>query len=484
MSSPNSQARVSIKNHHNTWNEIELSQCLYFGLAKKPEYLEQNAARLGSEWIASQLIAGHRLFIYRTNSNGTWFVVNLDEQRGEVLNFQQYDDVKPDDAADGIVPFSTLAIRTRNYRALRNADWSPSGVCALVGPNGSGKTTLLTLLEFMRNSYLRSAPSAIDQIGGVHGLRSWAASGSDDVVVSVTVNDLKWQLQLATQGPTLSSKLGESVSFGDELLLNRSAHSQEVVHRGKSVTIAETDERAALRVVADSVSAHEFASLIAVLTNLRVYRSYNIWSLQTNGSRQGGDLYLHPSGQNVFTVLRNWRDRRDLRPSYQFVVNHLHKAFPEVFNDLDFHVAGMTVTADVIDPTSNEPCPLAIAPDGVITGLLHLTAAAGAVPGSLIAIDDFGNDLHPYAIRKIVEAFRELADEKQLTICLASHSPVLLDEFKDEPSSVWVMEHGLENRPVRLTDLFDEEWLSRFSLGRLYSHGEFGGQIKRTDAAR
>jgi hypothetical protein len=54
-----------------------------------------------------------------------------------------------------------------------------------------------------------------------------------------------------------------------------------------------------------------------------------------------------------------------------------------------------------------------------------------------------------------------------------------LDEFKEEPGSVFVMEHGREDRPVPLTELFDPEWLARFSLGRLYEHGEFGGQNPR-----
>ena len=120
----------------------------------------------------------------------------------------------------------------------------------------------------------------------------------------------------------------------------------------------------------------------------RVYRSYNLWGLQTNGSRQSGNLYLHPTGQNVFTVLRNWRDRRDLKPQYEFVAAGLRSAFPEVFADLEFHVAGLTITVDLIDPKSNQPCPLALAPDGWITGILHLTAVARAPKGSIIAIDD------------------------------------------------------------------------------------------------
>ena len=58
---------------------------------------------------------------------------------------------------------------------------------------------------------------------------------------------------------------------------------------------------------------------------------------------------------------------------------------------------------------------------------------------------------------------------------------MILDEFKQEPGSVFVMEHGLENRPVPLTELFEPEWLARFSLGRLYEHGEFGGQQQRPE---
>jgi predicted ATPase len=378
---------------------------------------------------------------------------------------------------------SAIRVETRNFRALRWTDWTPSGVCVLVGPNGSGKTTLLTLLEFLRNAYLRSAPSAIDHIGGVYGLRSWGVPEEEPVLVAFTVGDLRWELQLTAQGPTLSERLGERVTRGDEVVLSRAALSHRLVYRGDELLIADREERLGIRIVADGDNTEELSPLVRALTSLRVYRSYNLWGLQTNGSRQSGDLYLHPAGQNVFTVLRNWRDRRELKPQYEFVVTRLRSAFPEVFADLDFHVAGLTITVDLIDPKSNQPCPLALAPDGWITGLLHLTAVAGAAKGSLIAIDDFGNDLHPYAIRELTLAIRDWAEERDLIVCLASHSPVLLDEFKEQPSSVFVMEHGLEKRPVPLTELYETDWLARFSLGRLYEHGEFGGQRQRVNGA-
>ncbi len=393
---------------------------------------------------------------------------------------QTRDEPPPVASKTSAVP-STITVETRNFRALRRTDWSPSGVCVVVGPNGAGKTTLLTLLEFLRNAYLRSAPSAIEHIGGVYGLRSWGAPEDEPIFVALTVGDLRWELQLIAQGPTLSDRLAEKVTRGDEVLLSRTALSHRLLFHGNERPIADRDERLGIRIVTDADNSDELEPLVRAVTSTRVYRSYNLWGLQSNGSRQSGDLYLHPAGQNVFAVLRNWRDRRELKPQYEFVITGLRSAFPDVFADLDFHVAGLTITVDLIDAKSNQPCPLSLAPDGWITGLLHLTAVAGASQNSLIAIDDFGNDLHPYAIRALTEAFREWAEERNLTVCLASHSPVLLDEFAEEPSSVFVMEHGMEKRPVPLTALYESDWLARFSLGRLYEHGEFGGQRKRVN---
>jgi predicted ATPase len=374
-----------------------------------------------------------------------------------------------------------LTLETWNYRALRRTRWTPSGVCVLVGPNGAGKTTLFTLLELLRNTYLRGAPSAIDQIGGVYGLRSWPAPEDEPVLVAMAVGDLRWELHLMAQGPTLSHRLGEQVTRGKEVILSRAPLADRLVFRGVERVIPDHDQRPGIRIVSDADSPVELAALIRALTGSRVYRNYNLWGLQTNGSRLSGDLDLHPTGQNAFTVLRNWRDRRDLRPQYDFVVTRLKSAFPQVCEDLEFQVAGLTVTVGLVDPTWHEAFPAALAPDGWITGLLHLMAVAGAQEGSLVAIDDFGNSLHPFAIRALTEALRDWAEERNLVVCLAAHSPVILDEFKEEPGSVFVMEHALENRPVPLTELFEPDWLARFSLGRLYEHGEFGGQRPRRD---
>ena len=368
---------VKITDHHNKTHEIDPATCKYHGRALKPEYLDQDPDRLGSRWIAERLVSGRDLELWETK-DGIWFALDRADPEGEVINLDQLRDLRPMPVARR-APSSpaSITMETRNYRALRSTRWTPSGVCTLVGPNGAGKTTLLTLLEFLRNAYLRSAQSAIDHIGGAYGLRSWGVADQEPVLVAVTVGNLRWELRLTSQGPTLSDRLGERVTIADEVVLSRAASSQRLVYRGKERGLADHEERLAVRVIFDAEHPEELQPLVRVLTDTRVYRSYNLWGLQTNGSRQSGDLYLHPAGQNAFTVLRNWRDRRDLKPQYEFVITHLRSAFPEVFGDLQFDVAGLTVTVDLIDPKWDQACPLALAPDGWITGLLHLTAVAG-----------------------------------------------------------------------------------------------------------
>jgi predicted ATPase len=189
-------------------------------------------------------------------------------------------------------------------------------------------------------------------------------------------------------------------------------------------------------------------------------------------------MQLAASGANAFSVLRNWRDKRDYRPPYDFVVQQLGKAFPGVADDLEFDFAGTITSLRLVNSLLAQSIPVSFAPGGWLAGLLHLMAVAGAKPGTVVLIDEFENSLHPYAIRRLVQAMREWAARNRLTVILAGHSPALLDEFRDDPSRVFVMEAWQPEQPSmprRLTDYRDPEWLKHFSLGELYRHEEFGG---------
>lgn len=117
--------------------------------------------------------------------------------------------------------------------------------------------------------------------------------------------------------------------------------------------------------------------------------------------------------------------------------------------------------------------PVGFASDGVLDGVFYLAAVAAAKVGSIVAVDDFGANIHPHAIRSIVESMRTMADERDLTIVLATHSSVAMNAFKGHEDQIYVLD-GSGTSPETLADLRGSDWLAHFSLGDLYEHEDFG----------
>jgi predicted ATPase len=244
----------------------------------------------------------------------------------------------------------------------------------------------------------------------------------------------------------------------------------------------------ALTVLGDSVFSHAMRLLPAeqreklkglhgLASNFRLYQNLQFWSLRTAGSPASTDLYLHSDGRNAFSLLRNWKaGRKEHEERWLFVRDGLRECFPELFDDLEFLVAGQTVTVQFFVRGLRQPIDVYSAPHGLLVALLHLCAIASAPDGGALAIDEPENGLHPYAIRTLMDLARARAEAKDVTVLLATHSPVVLNTFNTEPERVYIMEPGHETLPIALTEHSNPEWLAHFSLGDLYSDQTFGAQ--------
>jgi predicted ATPase len=149
-------------------------------------------------------------------------------------------------------------------------------------------------------------------------------------------------------------------------------------------------------------------------------------------------------------------------------------AFPGQLGAIEFERGfPMLYAPDAPDPDRGLPPERAA--DGLVTGLLHLTAIAGAPSGSLVAFDELEDHLHPHAIRALLAAIRGRAEEQDLTVVLTTHSPVVMNQFLGDPGAVFVLDRREADRPqpIALTELHDEEWLSLMKLGTLYEHLKF-----------
>ncbi len=345
-----------------------------------------------------------------------------------------------------------FCLNIMNYRKIRSVDFNPDGVCLLVGPNGSGKSTLLSAIELLRNTFERGFDTAINLAGG-HWISNLALP-DDPTILKIETSDLRWELNIA------NSICLEKVTQGDFLSLPGISQLKKI-HGNLHLKI--------------EIDSQKLENFIRILTQYQNYHDYELWQIRKAGSQSGSESELQSRGQNAFSVLRNWHTSRPLRERYDFVINGLREAFPSFFDDLDFESAGQTVTIRIYPPHSDIPVPIYFASNGFLAAMLHLMAVCSAPDGGIVGIDEPENSLHPYAIKTLIHEFRERAEEKKLTVLLATHSPFLLNEFKEEARRVYVMEQNQEEQLVRLDKLRDPEWLKYFSLGDLYGN-EFGRQ--------
>ncbi len=362
---------------------------------------------------------------------------------------------------------TAMMFEVAGYRALRNAAWEPSRVSVIVGANGSGKSTLLSIPDFCASLLRRGATATSSRHGGAYGIRSWGQE--DPAAIRLHAGDLTWSLVLHEHGAGI--KVEDKVEVA-----GKRVEPNGRISRG-GIGFAGAIDTEMGRLLADGDERLlPFHGALRALQDYRHYQNPHLWTLRTQGSQFGSDTFLHPTGQNAFTVLRNWAGARPERHRFDFVVDALRGAFPKIFEDLSFPPGGNTVAGEFFAVGSDQPMQAFLAPQGLLAALIHTTAVASAHEGGLVAIDEFENSLHPHAIHALIDALRVRAEEQRLSIVLATHSPVVLNAFRDEPEQVFVMDPTEPTLPARLTEIRNPDWLTHFSLGDLYEHLEFGAQ--------
>lgn len=389
-----------------------------------------------------------------------------------------------------------LTYRASGLGPLREVEWTiPPGVSVLVGPNRVGKSTLLRIPELLRVAAADSLSVAIRQVfGGVSSLRNWTLPASTPIRVGLSLADIDWELTLDLRGGDVSDQSAESLHYAGRVVFDRMAGSDTVaiddgsLHVGQRTVVSafmrmHIAELELLRVAQvhpfDRFDQTTGMSVLAIdaLTRWRNYRTYDyeIKHLKHYGSPTAPGRSLQSSGENVFPLLRNWRDSPKDEERHEFVLATMREVFPTL-GRIGFEQAGQTVTMVVNDRRwpSDKYVNIASESTGFITLLLHLCALASAERLDLLTFDEIENSLHPRAIRILVEAMRRRAASHDLRIVLATQSETVLDQFRDEPDHVFVLEPNQDRSPKLLTELFSRDYLSQFSLGDLFAHLEFG----------
>jgi len=410
-----------------------------------------------------------------------------------------------------------IAYRARALGPLRGIDWAiPSGVSVVVGPNRVGKSTLLRLPELLGDALTENLHEAFKSVfEGVPHLRNLSLPPSTPMTLGLAIGRWDWEVELTVRGgqiadfpserlcedgrPVLWRKFGSKDIEGEGFRVPRPAGllpslAVDVVKRmdasinhggiagvpraGDPDVMQELRKYLPTDVPDRVVEAYRvMLTMLAQAVDVLSFRTYHyaVDHLLRFGSVHSSALELESTGDNVFALLRNWRDRPELEERYEFVLATMREIFPHL-GRVGFEQAGQIITMNVSDRRwpGDASIPIAQESTGFITALLQLCALASCERGGLVTLDEIETSLHPRAIRILVEAGRSWAAKHDLRVVLATQSETVLDQFRDEPSHVFVLEPQQETAPKALTELFSPEYLSQFSLGDLFAHLEFG----------
>jgi predicted ATPase len=123
--------------------------------------------------------------------------------------------------------------------------------------------------------------------------------------------------------------------------------------------------------------------------------------------------------------------------------------------------------------------------DGTLRVLAIAAAVLSAPEGSLIAVEEIDNGVHPSRAGHLLQRIQEVAKERNLRVLLTSHNPALLDSLPNDavPNVVCCYRNPDEgdSRLVRLSEIDQyPELVARGPLGRLMTKGIIEEYVKST----
>lgn len=379
----------------------------------------------------------------------------------------------PDVARPARAPQFTLHVR--NLRALRQVDWTPAPVSLLIGANGAGKSTTLLVLRLLQLTFDRGLSDATRiALGGSHNLASWGKRDDEKVEVGLQVGAYRWQIALNPREASVDPIAEERLFDGQRIVFERDSFG--ALRYGDQVLVVEPGP-IGLRALVDRGTVDvAVRSVATLLQRIGVYQDPDLALLRKEGADVTDNVGIRTRGENSLSVLHRWQQSESDEHRYAFVIGGMKAAFPASFSELEFQIAGKTLTARTLRPGSERVSWLADEANGVLQLLVLLCEVASAQEGGVVAIDEPENGLHPYALRVFLRKTEQWATQHHVTVVLATHSTVLLDQFSSKPEAVFVMstDPSEVEKPISLSKMCNPDWLAGFKLGDLYEQGELG----------
>lgn len=337
------------------------------------------------------------------------------------------------------------SVTFENFRLLRDTVLPLEPLTVIVGPNNSGKTSALDALALLAadtSAGVRNAlPYGADEERTVTAL---TAAVAEDATGPGSVFEMR-AVPAATVGRPFGGRVGGSLT---------------VLREG----LNSADQVRALRLL----SSYRSVSLIPA--HMR------------RASVVSSDAVLASDGANIAAVLDRLRDTSPER--FEALNRDLGEWLPE-FDRVLFDVpADGAKTVSLRTRRGGHPVPTLSLSEGTLGALGLLTVVhTGAAP-AVVGIEEPERGIHPRLLRNVFDGLLRMAypaengsDQPPQQVVVTTHSPYLLDLFRDIPECVVIAERvGDAATFARLADHPDvDDIVMAGQLGDAWYSGVLGG---------
>jgi predicted ATPase len=332
------------------------------------------------------------------------------------------------------------AVHFRNFRALRSAALRLEAFNLLLGPSGSGKTSLIQALLRLRS--LSAMPSV-----HAHELEGQRPTGP------------QIEFHFAPPFQNLRVTLGCN---SDELVCNLLVVDNPPGLEGEK-------QWGELRTRLQSIRAYLFDHYAMALPAARAGRA--------------GVAELASNAGNLAAVLAGWREQRP--EAFTVLETEFRRLAPE-FAGIEFgrQPGGRVEMSARLAHDGGELIPAGSLAQGTLHLLALLTLTLAPEPPLVVCVEEADRGFHPRMLREVRDALYRLSYPKDfglarpaVQVITTTHSPYLLDQFRDHPEEV-VLAHkrGRNATFERLSERKDlRELMGEAHLGDLWYSGILGG---------
>ena len=370
-------------------------------------------------------------------------------------------------------------VHIRNYRALADVNLDVGPINVVFGPNGAGKSTLLDTLYFFRDCAIRGVEVASSERSHGIGILWDGADDDGGILIELATDSVAYGLTLSLSAGRLEAFAGERLrsSSRTQTLIDRSPGSDNVslyhtdIQQTVPVTLREPIKLSLGLFLDFNRGDVEAGYLDQLLHFIRLYhsRSFFLYRLKRQGSESSHETRLRDLGDNAWSVLRNLHDKRSIDPRYDTIMQYMAEAFP-IFDGIVLEQTGpASVYAGFLEKGRRREILASGVSDGFLQLLLLLTALfSEGERASILLFDEPEVSLHPWALAVFAKAVKVAAERWNKQIFIATHSPVLISQFKPQDILVADIEDG-RARFDRLHEIEEiRDLLEDYAAGSLY----------------